>query len=195
MPLPKTGTITLSAVNDEFRKPFAGRDVDLDRFCRGGGIVKTIPKNMQVPVTPPIGLDNLHNARYYFMQVSFNVGSETARPPYFTANDGRVTVGVTGVSNNYSVKVGAQTVYLFANGAAQFNNLDTGKYNCVISDIENLTSYYFTVFVGMGSGSFTQYTAGGKYGFYNTYLYGTGDSWVKDAALYNYAFNVPYMIG
>lgn len=193
MPLPKTGTITLSAVNEEFRKPFlTGRDVELEKFYRGGGIVKTIPKNMQVPTQPPIGLDNLHWARYYYMQVAFNVTSETPSFPYFRLNDGRVSISVNGVSNDYRIQLGSATAYLFQNSTVHFNNLDNATYDAVISDQENLTSYFFRIHVGMGSGSYTQYTRGRGY---TKYVFGDGGSFVRDIAGKYYGFGIPHMIG
>lgn len=191
MPLPLTGEITLSQVAEEFRQP-TNKNIDLDAYKRGAGIVKTIPKNMQVPTVEPIGLDNLHYSRYYFMQVTFNITSETGSPPYFTANDGRVSVGVVGVSNNYSVKLGTVTSRLFSNSTAQFNNLDSGDYPLIVSDVENLTNYYFTVHVGVGSGSYTSYS---RLAGYTSYFYGDGGSYVKDISNQRYTFQVPYMIG
>lgn len=143
MPLPSTGLITLSAVANEFRQPLNA--VDLDEYVRGGKHVKNIPKNIHVPRIPPIGLNDLHSARFYSMRASFNAVNEDIA---FTSADGSVSVDLSGSSNDYTIRLGQNTTKVLTNGITHFNNLSTGLYDLTITDDENLMSYGFKVTIG-----------------------------------------------
>lgn len=166
MPLPSAGSITLGQIADEFK--VARSNVKLSQFYRKtsgnlgpvAGVVKNITRNASIPTSGAISLSQFRNAAYYYLQVQFNLTSETTST-YGRNNNGTIRVYVWGVSNNYSVTCGS-TQNLGSNGAsAYFTGLDATSYTVTVKDLTNGTSYAFTANISYGGTStMTGYSTG-----------------------------------
>jgi hypothetical protein len=119
------------------------------------GKVKSIPSNVNIPVSGQIKLSDFYAAAYYYLSVKFDVTSETVTT--FTGGstpnaNGTIRVYLSGASNNYTVYITGRAAQQFTNNgnSAYFTGLTSGSYDIVVSAVNNV-SYVFTAVISAGT--------------------------------------------